>query len=73
MKMKKIEEGLIIKPKNEKQLKEAIVKLMETPKLRKKLERNARKKALERDLKKMFNIHYHQYQLLIKNYKGVGL
>jgi glycosyltransferase involved in cell wall biosynthesis len=38
--------GLIIKPKDEKELRKAIVKLMENKELRKRIEKNARKKAL---------------------------
>lgn len=59
--------GLLINPKNPRELESAIIKLMKNQKLRKKFERNARKKALQFDYKRIMGKYYSLYKNLLKN------
>lgn len=58
-------DGLIIEPKNAKQLKAAIVKLMKDPALRQVLSQNARKKALRYDWLELVNQHCALYKKIV--------
>lgn len=67
-------DGLIIPTKNEKALKNAIIKLIEDEVLRDKLEKNARKKALKYNWKKITKKYYRLYQEVIdKSKKSIGV
>lgn len=55
-------DGVLIKPKNHKELKSAIVRLMKSPRLRQKLEKNARKKALTYGWNKIIREYYDVYK-----------
>ena len=57
-------DGILIKPRNAKQLKAAIVRLMKNPGLRQKFEKNARKKALKFDYKHIIRQYYSLYRKL---------
>lgn len=59
-------EGLIIEPKNEKKLKQAIVRLMTNSKLRKKFERNTRKKALKYNWDMIVREYYKLYKRVLE-------
>jgi glycosyltransferase involved in cell wall biosynthesis len=59
-------DGIIIEPNDEPQLKKAIKKLIEDPAYRKKIEDNARKKALSFDWSKIVNQHLSLYKKYIK-------
>ena len=61
------ENGLIIEKQNKVQLKEVIIKLMENEKLREKLGKNARKKALNYDWDNAIDMYYELYNKLIVN------
>jgi len=62
-------DGIIIPSKNEKALKEAILKLMKNKKLRKKLGENARKKALRYSWDKVAKKYLKVFKEVIKNAK----
>ncbi len=60
-------DGIIIQAKNEKALKDAIIKLMANEKLRKKLERNARKKASQYSWDKIAKQYLKVFKEIIRN------
>lgn len=58
--------GLLIGPKNREELKSAILRVMKNPNLRKKFEKNARKKALQFDYKIIMKQYYSLYKTLLE-------
>jgi glycosyltransferase involved in cell wall biosynthesis len=63
-------DGIIIPSKDEKALKSAIVKLMTNKKLRKRIEKNARKKALEYSWDKIAEQYLRVFRKVVKENKN---